>query len=232
MATYCAECIQMDLSDEKYNGQYYCQEKGKYYKPTETSCHYFSKRPSISSSGKICNQCSLVDKNDSRYGEYYCVEERKYIKLNSSACNNIVCRQTSGGGCYITTICCEILGFDDNCDILSTLRKFRDKIMIVNESMHPLLQEYDQIGPILVEKINQDSYKFLKARELYYDFLVPCTDLIKKKNYYEAIAKYRAMVHTLKIMYGLIDFSIDYDIKRPLEELGKGRIKQKEVGNV
>ena len=33
------------------------------------------------------------------------------------------------------------------------------------------------------------------------------------------------MVTMLKIKYGLFNISIDYDIKTPIEELGKGRIR-------
>ena len=75
-----------------------------------------------------------------QYGnEYYCKIKGQYRTASASTCSSFVKNAetrsaesnsyhrsgTSGSyhpsGCYITTICCEILGYPDNCSILTSL---------------------------------------------------------------------------------------------------------------
>jgi hypothetical protein len=227
MANFCAQCNYLDLSDNKYGNEYYCKDKGRYYKGFERSCSSFSYRPSCSPSGKICGDCLLMDLKDRKYdNEYYCWDKGRYYPTNRSACYDFVGTPAHSSSCYITTIVCDILGYSDDCQMLKTLRDFRENILKPDENMHPLLQEYDQIGPIISNNLATDQDRKLAALELL-SFLNPCCEAIMNKEYNKAIEIYKSMVLFLKLKYNLLREKVDYSIKAPIEELGKGRTRTK-----
>ncbi|MCM1236407.1 MAG: hypothetical protein NC489_40530 [Ruminococcus flavefaciens] len=94
-------------------------------------------------------------------------------------------------GCYLTTACmrAKLDQFDDNCEELSTLRKFRDTYVKV---YHPeAIQEYYSKAPDIVAVIERraDSQKiYLK---LYKDLVIGTMKLIKQKRYEDAFNLYR-----------------------------------------
>lgn len=177
---------------------------------------------------EYCGTCTKLDKNSKDYWDngYYCPEIRKYVMENRQACPYYV-KKAPGGytptGCFITTVICEILNFSDDCEILTTLRAFRENYLKQSTEGQMLLQEYDQIGPIISENLKQDGS--LIAVYLTNEYLIPCISYIKDNNYKEAIKCYKNMVHRLIKEYNLEDISVDYKRNTPLEELGKGRIR-------
>ena len=52
-----------------------------------------------------------------------------------------------GGGCYITTMICDVLGKEDTCEALEVLRSFRNDVLQKDEKYAPILYEYDVVGP-------------------------------------------------------------------------------------
>ena len=65
------------------------------------------------------------------YGTYYdktdsCSHQRRIEKSEGT-----------GLGCYITTITCNILGLDDNCGVLTSLRKLRNDYMQKDYLQYP-----------------------------------------------------------------------------------------------
>lgn len=60
----------------------------------------------------------------------------------------------NSGGCYFTTAICEHWKMADDCDMLETMRKFRDEILLKNPETEALVQEYYERAPAIVEKIN------------------------------------------------------------------------------
>ena len=179
-----------------------------------------------------CGDCEKLDKNDHRSWEndYYCPETRKYKKLNDSACDKYIPKREGGyqpAGCFITTVICQSLGYRDNCEYLVILRNFREIYLKSFPAGIKLLQEYDQIGPILsMELANCPT---IDAIMLMKRFIIPCTDAIKSKKYDDAIAIYENMVNELKerFRYTLDTFKVDYTIETPIEELGKARARLK-----
>lgn len=65
--------------------------------------------------------------------------------------------KAKGGGCFITTAICEAEGKADNCDELQTLRQFRDNVMLKDSRLAPLVAEYYEIAPRIVEAINKSA---------------------------------------------------------------------------
>ena len=180
----------------------------------------------------FCAECLLLDLNDQKWGnEYFCPKKGKYVDPKNYACSNFVKRKQNTGyqrsGCYITTIICNILRQSDNCDLLETLRNFRDQYLKQNAEYLILLDEYDQIGPIISNELFEDENNVQIAKELAKIFLIPCYYAIKQKDYDNAITIYKNMVTALKVRYNLLDCQINYNRLTSFEELGKGRIRIK-----
>lgn len=178
-----------------------------------------------------CGNCTYQDKNQKEYwgNRYYCEKTCKYKEDNEKACNLYIERKPSNGytpaGCFITTIICTKLGYQDNCDILETLRYFRESYLKMTAEGIILLQEYDVIGPIISAEIAQAPN--IDSIILAHRFIIPCYDYIKQGQYDNAISVYKNMVIELKerYSYAIQDAKPDYTYKTPIEELGKGRIR-------
>lgn len=180
----------------------------------------------------LCGDCIYLNLKDKKYGnEYYCPKTGKYRPINYSGCGdwkNDKGKTNSSayqrGGCYITTICCNILGYADDCEVLTCMRMLRENYLKPNKEMHPILQEYDIIGPMISERINKDDEKEKLAMELLKIFLIPCANDIKKGEYALATHTYINMFNLLKIKYGFNGMQYVPE-NTPLEELGKARIR-------
>ena len=120
-----------------------------------------------------------------------------------------------GGGCYITTIICDMLGFDDKCNILETLRGFRKDVMQTSSEYKEVLYEYDTVGPKISKSIKED--KDLELINGMLDFyILPVVSLIKNKDYKEAIIRYQNMTKSLENYYGIEytgEIPTNYDYK-------------------
>lgn len=107
-----------------------------------------------------------------------------------------------GGGCYITTIVCDMLGFDDKCNILETLRGFRKNVMQKNTEYKDVLYEYDVAGPEIAKAIKEDNDLELIHGMLDF-YILPVVGLIRNNNYKEAVARYKNMTKALENYYGI-----------------------------
>lgn len=112
-------------------------------------------------------------------------------------------KKASPGGCYLTTIVCQILKKEDNDKNLNTLRSFRDKIMQKDENYNDKLLDYDNIGPILATCLAGDKNNQELAEFLYEEIITTVARDIKNKNYDEAVMKYEIMTLSLINYYGL-----------------------------
>lgn len=179
-----------------------------------------------------CGNCAHFDKNQKEYwgDRCYCTETRKYKDASEKACYSYVKRPEGGyqpSGCFITTIVCEILGYEDNCDVLQTLRFIRDNYLKKTEQGRMLLQEYDIIGPVISNELAKCPV--IDSIVLAHKYILPCYDLIKQNRYESAVQVYINMVNELKtrFSYALNDAHLDYTIETPEEDLGKARIRLK-----
>ncbi len=113
------------------------------------------------------------------------------LKDFASKLSNIL---TPSSGCFITTAICDTMGLDDNCYYLKTLRDFRDNVMLKNQRWRGLVEDYYQIAPGIVKRINakknaMDIYITLSDR-----FLVRAVKYVEAKDDFMAIQTYREMV--------------------------------------
>lgn len=173
-----------------------------------------------------CGNCAHLDSNQKEYwgDRYYCTKTCKYKETNDKACYSFVERPEKGyqpAGCFITTAVCEVLGYSDDCELLVTLRRFRENYLKKTKEGRKILQEYDQVGPIISDYIRQEPV--INSIILTTKYIIPCVDLINKKRYIGAIIIYEEMVKTLKEQYNLTNYMIDYNANTPEYILGKAR---------
>ena len=190
-----------------------------------------------------CCDCEYLDRKDeytnwfSGDTKYKCKKCWEYKKLTDSVCSSFkeIKKDTGSytpSGCYITTIVCDILGYNDNCELLTLLRNFRDNTLKNNPTYLPLLIEYDIIGPTISKRIKKEKNNYIFALGLMNYFLLPCANLIKAGDIEGAIEAYTNMVNQLKDEFELPTFQINVDGINDLENLGKGRIRQPKTSEV
>lgn len=143
------------------------------------------------------------DTNDSDKG--YC-DWYKTTYYPDDSCKHYFKRGDYRSDCYITTIVCEILGYDDDCFVLNSLRNLRDNYMQQKEECKKDLFDYDTIGP-QIAKILCDDYKETKdnsvANALYMAYILPAAIEAKEDKPNNAITIYKQMTKMLKKTYNI-----------------------------
>lgn len=158
--------------------------------------------------------------------KFYCTKMKRYVKINEPSCNTYFIKRDKNrplesrrNSCYITTAVVDILGYEDNCKTLEDLRSFRDNYMKKHEKYLPLLKEYDIVGPLICEKLEQDENKQKIANFILNIFIKESLEAIKDKEYDAAIHTYENMTYYLMDIYDL-DMSL-------LENTATDRPKQR-----
>lgn len=174
-----------------------CNYDGKYYCETKGE-------PRYASDAKCPNHCEA-------YGRSNSSRENMYAESESH----------KSSGCYITTMVCAKLGFDDNCYHLNKLRYLRDKMQ--NEPTDlPLLLMYDQVGPKIAKCIQDDENGDKLSYYVFKQYIDKAVAAIDDKN--ERLAKdlYVLMTQTLMNHYGITD-TVALETNVNSSELGHGR---------
>ena len=99
-----------------------------------------------------------------------------------------------GGGCFITTAICESEGKPDDCDELQTLRKFRDEVMLKDARLAPLVKEYYEIAPSIVEAIKRGADPAGVFQLLKMQYLDSAIAAVKSGDIDVAVGEYIQMV--------------------------------------
>lgn len=100
------------------------------------------------------------------------------------------------GGCFITTATCQSKNLPDNSYELNAFRDFRDKWLKLN--FPKLVEEYYQIAPLIVAKIEQYQDSKSIYQEIWENHLAVCLNLLENRKEYEAKEQYMIMVHKLE----------------------------------
>lgn len=184
-----------------------------------------------------CGQCINLDwKNKERWTSeerYYCKEGHGYRRPTDYECSydfieNKAKKASDDGythaGCYITTIVCHILGYEDDCELLETLRNFRENTLRGNLQYLNILLQYDIIGPKISTAIKEipESYGF--CLNLMNNFLLPCAHAIKKEQTEEAVMIYQNMVMYLMEILEIPSIQIPDNLEYDPINVGKGRL--------
>ena len=105
--------------------------------------------------------------------------------------------QSDGGGCYITTAICKMLGLPDDCYQLQTLRKFRDSYMQETPERIRMVQKYYAYAPDVVRHLTDTDLKVLL-----HDYLFPAIRAIEYGDNDRALFLYKQMYNEARLMAG------------------------------
>lgn len=103
--------------------------------------------------------------------------------------------------CYITTAVCESLGKDADCYELRLLKNYRDQYLDQTEEGHEMVQDYYDIAPTIVKRMNRETDCELLYQMLYRQYIGPCIQKIEDGEYESCRELYREMVLDLKEKY-------------------------------
>ena len=105
------------------------------------------------------------------------------------------------GLCYISTAVCSSLQKPDDCYELSLLRQYRDTYLLNSKEGNAVIEEYYNIAPTIVKRINQQADSALTYRRIWQDYLSPCVRLIEEQKHEECKGLYCDMVRKLEREY-------------------------------
>ncbi len=103
--------------------------------------------------------------------------------------------------CYVTTAVCEGLGKGTDCEELTLLKAYRDQYMEATEEGRAMVDEYYDIAPTIVKRIEKEENSREIYLGLYEDYLVPCIRMIRAQEYEACKDTYQGMVLELKNRY-------------------------------
>lgn len=103
--------------------------------------------------------------------------------------------------CYVTTAVCQSLHMGENCETLNLIKDFRDHYLALTPDGLDLIDEYYDIAPTIVKRINKESDSEAKYIWLYQNYIKPCVDFIKMGAQEECKSTYCDMVETLRDEY-------------------------------
>ncbi len=192
-----------------------------------------------------CAACTYLNERADYSGKYWCFSKGEdhyasdpkcysfceaYSRSNSARENmysNSVSH--SGGGCYITTMVCEILGYKDNNYYLQTLRNFRDNKMKPNINYIPLLMTYDVVGPKIANNLKYDYNNKDLANYFFDNYIVKSVEAIEENRDAEAIQLYTRMTNLLINFYNIdINNIVMPNVNEiDMNSLGHGRVRRR-----
>ena len=110
-------------------------------------------------------------------------------------------RNKSGGGCFITTAVCGNFGKPDDCYELTAFRNFRDTWLINQPDGKSLIEEYYQIAPKIVSKIDSLTSASLVYKKIWEKYLSKCLNFIERGDNQSCKQLYIKMVTNLKKIF-------------------------------
>lgn len=183
------------------------------------------------SSGKFwCDKkCERHFGTDPECGSFCRAYGRDYSTINNVI--DIAKSYNSGGGCYLTTMLCNILNLPDNNIYLETIRGFRKNILQKDEKYKQLLVEYDIVGPVIANALANDPLRETIAKLYLNNFIIPTVTFINNKEYDRAVDKYYQMTNNLKTFYGLNNYNVSVEQieNADIEKSGHGKYIQKKI---
>lgn len=153
-----------------------------------------------------CRDCINLDQDDIKWGDMYCKAKRMYVDPCSTSCSNDFRKTREAeqrGTCYLTTCMCNILGKEDNCNTLNTLRAFRDNYMKQDPKYDVILEDYRKVGPIISGRIEDDENSYEIATIMKNNYIDEAIEFINEEKYNDAVNIYLAMTVDLLDYYGI-----------------------------
>lgn len=160
-----------------------------------------------------CIDCNEYYEDLVKNGRFYCKKMHRYVLVHEHSCSTYFVKRSKDrplrlkpNDCYITTAIVDILGYEDNCDVLEALRSFRDNYMKHQEYCLPLLEDYDIVGPLISEELLNDEKREKQAKRLLNGFIKEALSAIKDGAYDTAVDLY---LHMTEFLMGWYDIDIN-----------------------
>jgi len=106
----------------------------------------------------------------------------------------------SKSSCFLTSACVAHAGLNDDCQELKVLRGFRDGYIAGLPQGSAVLQEYYDVAPALVDRIEQSADRNTTLSQVFVSVTKAVT-LIEGGRYQEAFVLYQVMFADLKQRY-------------------------------
>lgn len=136
------------------------------------------------------------------YGDIVYNIDGKYIRRGYYQYGNIVFNiNEDTGGCFVTTACIRAKGLPDDCHELAVLRQFRDEWITRQPEGNHEIQEYYDVAPCIVERIEKSTDAQKVFEKLYFELIIPCVNLIEEDKCFDAYLLYKETMFELKKMY-------------------------------
>lgn len=111
-------------------------------------------------------------------------------------------KNSSSGGCFITSACVEARGLADDCKELTILRSFRDTYLRNVEGGMLEISQYYLIAPKIVEKIKAREDSMTIFERIYSELVEPCVAFIEQGENGKAHELYKK--YTLRLSQELV----------------------------
>lgn len=103
--------------------------------------------------------------------------------------------------CYVTTAVCRNLNKGEDCEELRLIKDFRDSYLSSTKEGQTLIEEYYDIAPTLVKRIEKDVCAKEKYLWLWNTYLAPCVAYIKAGEEENCKETYCGMIEELRSEY-------------------------------
>ena len=119
----------------------------------------------------------------------YCTEKHKHIHDNDY-CNSYITESS----CFFVTACINARNLPIDCEELMTLHDYRDSYVLKIPNGKKEIAIYYAISPKLIEAINKQKNSEEIYETIYTNLLVPCTELIKDKQYLKVYILFKGAI--------------------------------------
>lgn len=151
--------------------------------------------------------CEYLEASGSFFTEYRCKYTRQILDSRTAQdiCSTnryLDCADyRNAARCFITTAVCLTLGKADDCEELTVMRNFRDEWLRNQLEGEKLIEEYYDVAPEIVKKIDKQPERKLIYATIYDKYIKPCVDHAKAQNFEASRNIYVDMVNDLKVRY-------------------------------
>lgn len=128
-------------------------------------------------------------------------EKMPEYKIGHSTYDSIRGGFKKGIFCYITTAVCRSMDKPDDCYELNTLRAYRDGYLSETEEGRRIVEEYYNIAPTIVKRIDRQEDAHNIYRGIWEEYLSRCIRLIEEDEKDKCKELYISMVRSLEKEY-------------------------------
>jgi len=133
---------------------------------------------------------------------YYHPNENYCYKYNFTPSEyNRLEKCLKGGGCdicFLTTVMCEILGKEDSCEELTSLRTLRDKYVNNSQELKSIIENYYNIAQNITYKLKSHEDRHIIAKQVYDKYIKDIILLVHNCEFRLAGDKYLQMVEYIQ----------------------------------